>query len=58
MAQAVFTSDVRYQVLMTAITLVMEAARISETLVKIQLRTWQYIPEDSEIFTSDAYSAT
>jgi hypothetical protein len=40
-----------------AITLMMEAARTSETLVKIQLRTWQYIPEDSELFTSDAYSA-
>jgi hypothetical protein len=27
----------------------MEAARTSETLVDIQLRTWQYIPEDSEL---------
>jgi hypothetical protein len=30
------------------ISLMMEAARISETSVYIQLRTWQYIPEDSE----------
>jgi hypothetical protein len=27
----------------------MEAARISETSVDIQLRTWQYIPENSEL---------
>jgi hypothetical protein len=27
----------------------MEAARTSETLVNIQLRTRQYIPEDSEL---------
>jgi len=27
----------------------MEAARTSETSVEIQLRTWQYIPEDSEL---------
>jgi hypothetical protein len=27
----------------------MEAAYISETSVSIQLRTWQYIPEDSEL---------
>jgi hypothetical protein len=27
----------------------MEAARTSETSVDIQLRTWQYIPEDSEL---------
>jgi hypothetical protein len=31
------------------IALMMEAARTSETLVDIQLRTWQYIPEDSEL---------
>jgi hypothetical protein len=31
------------------ITLLMEAARTSETSVDIQLRTWQYIPEDSEL---------
>jgi hypothetical protein len=30
---------------------VMEAARTSETLVDIQLRTLQYIPEDSELHT-------
>jgi hypothetical protein len=29
----------------------MEAARTSETSVNIQLRTWQYIPEDSELYT-------
>jgi hypothetical protein len=29
-------------------TLMMEAARTSETSVDIQLRTLQYIPEDSE----------
>jgi hypothetical protein len=27
----------------------MEAARTSETSVNIDLRTWQYIPEDSEL---------
>jgi hypothetical protein len=27
----------------------MEAACTSETLVDIQLRSWQYIPEDSEL---------
>jgi hypothetical protein len=27
----------------------MEAARTSETSVDIDLRTWQYIPEDSEL---------
>jgi hypothetical protein len=32
------------------ITLMMEASRTSETLVDIQLRTRQYIPEDSERF--------
>jgi hypothetical protein len=32
-----------------AIALMMEAARTSETSVNIQLRTWQYIPEDSEL---------
>jgi hypothetical protein len=32
-------------------TLMMEAARTSETSVDIQLRTRQYIPEDSEIQT-------
>jgi hypothetical protein len=29
----------------------MEAARTSEKSVDIQLRTWQYIPEDSELHT-------
>jgi hypothetical protein len=29
----------------------MELARTSETSVDIQLRTWQYIPEDSELHT-------
>jgi hypothetical protein len=31
------------------IALMMEAAPTSETSVDIQLRTWQYIPEDSEL---------
>jgi hypothetical protein len=29
----------------------MEAAHTSETSVDIKLRTWQYIPEDSELHT-------
>jgi hypothetical protein len=29
----------------------MEAARTPETLIDIQLRTWQYIPEDCELCT-------
>jgi hypothetical protein len=33
------------------IALMMEAARTSETSVDIQLRTLQYIPEDSELHT-------
>jgi hypothetical protein len=33
------------------IALMMEAARTSETSVDIQLRTQQYIPEDSELHT-------
>jgi len=33
------------------IALMMEAARTSETSVDIQLRTRQYIPEDSELHT-------
>jgi hypothetical protein len=33
------------------ITLMIEAACTSETLVDIQLRTRQYIPEDSELHT-------
>jgi hypothetical protein len=28
----------------------MEAARTSETSVDIRLRTWQHIPEDSELY--------
>jgi hypothetical protein len=35
-------------VLGSVIALMMEAARTSETSVDIQLRTRQYIPEDSE----------
>jgi hypothetical protein len=31
--------------------LMMEAARISETSVDVQLRTRQYIPKDSELHT-------
>jgi hypothetical protein len=31
--------------------LMMEAARTSETSVEIQLRTRQYIPEDSDLHT-------
>jgi hypothetical protein len=31
------------------IALMMEAARTSEATVDIKLRTWQYIPEDSEL---------
>jgi hypothetical protein len=34
------------------IALIMEAALTSETSVDIQLRKWQYIPEDSELYTS------
>jgi hypothetical protein len=34
---------------MMIIDLMMEAARISETSVDIQLRTWKYIPEHSEL---------
>jgi hypothetical protein len=33
------------------IVLMMEAAHTSETSVDIQLRMWQYIPEDSELHT-------
>jgi hypothetical protein len=32
-----------------SVALMMEAARTSETLVDIQLRTQQYIPVDSEL---------
>jgi hypothetical protein len=34
------------------IALMMEAARTSETSVNIQLRIWQYIPEDSELLVT------
>jgi hypothetical protein len=30
---------------------IMEAARTSETSVYSELRTWQYIPEDSELYS-------
>jgi hypothetical protein len=33
------------------IALMMEAARTSETSVDIYLTTWQYISEDSELYT-------
>jgi hypothetical protein len=33
----------------------MEAARTSETSVDIELRTWQYIPKDSELHTPLGY---
>jgi hypothetical protein len=33
------------------IALMMEAAQTSETSVDIQLRTWQYMPKDSELHT-------
>jgi hypothetical protein len=33
------------------IAMMTEAARTSETSVDIQLRTWQYIAEDSELRT-------
>jgi hypothetical protein len=38
-------------VLKLVIALMMEAARTSETSADIQLRTLQYIPEDSELLT-------
>jgi hypothetical protein len=40
---------------MRAIALMMEAVHTSETSVDIQLRTWQYIPEDSELLTDILY---
>jgi hypothetical protein len=33
------------------IALMMEIAHTSETSVDIYLTTWQYIPEDSELYT-------
>jgi hypothetical protein len=38
--------------------MLMEAARTSETSVNIQLRTWQYIPEDSELNIYSAHDIT
>jgi hypothetical protein len=38
------------------IALMMEAARPSETSVEIQLRTRQYIPEDSELHSVRYFS--
>jgi hypothetical protein len=35
--------------------LMIETARTSETSVDIQLRTWQYIPEDSELNSGNAW---
>jgi hypothetical protein len=43
--QVTIKNNVRFQVL---IALMMEAARTFETSADIQLRTRQYIPEDSE----------
>jgi hypothetical protein len=42
---------VRAASIIRAISLMMEAARTSETSVDIQLRTRQYIPEDYELHT-------
>jgi hypothetical protein len=42
-------SEVRAASILRAMTLMMEAALTSETSVEIQLRTWQYIPEDYEL---------
>jgi hypothetical protein len=51
-------SEVRNASIATAIiALTMEAARISETSVDIDLRTRQYIPEDSE-FLSEQFKDT
>jgi hypothetical protein len=41
-----------YVIFQVLIALMMEAARTSETSVNIQLRTRQYIPEDSEVHRS------
>jgi hypothetical protein len=45
-------SEVRAASIKSVITLMMEAAPISETSVDIQLRTRQYIPDDSEFHSS------
>jgi hypothetical protein len=56
-AHDVITCLCSYQTLIEAqnllgcTALMMEAARTSETSVDIQLRTRQYIPEDSELHT-------
>jgi hypothetical protein len=42
-------TDVSEECAASLIALMMEAACTSEMLVNIQLRTWQYIPEDSEL---------
>jgi hypothetical protein len=39
------------------IALMTEAARTSETSVDIQLRTRQYIPEDSELHMAKSFSS-
>jgi hypothetical protein len=39
------------EVRIASIIRAMEAVRISETLVNINLTTWQYIPEDSKLHT-------
>jgi hypothetical protein len=44
----IYVSEVRAA---SIIVLMMEAARTSETSADIQLRTQQYIPEDSELHT-------
>jgi hypothetical protein len=43
-----YLTDIEYLIL---IALMMAAARTSKTSVGIQLRTRQYIPEDSELHT-------
>jgi hypothetical protein len=44
-------SEVHAASIIRMIALMMEAAQTYETSVDIQLRTWQYIPEDSELHT-------
>jgi hypothetical protein len=41
-----------FEVKETLIALMLEAARTSETSVDIDLTTWQYIPEDSELLSN------
>jgi hypothetical protein len=45
------STDVSEVLAASIIALMMEAARTFETSVDIQLRTRQYIPEDSELHT-------